>query len=243
MDRVGEGFQIAVTVRKTSAGTSTLKSALKDAVVKKILPNVEIVKSIQLQSDSVESQKEQELDAAVSQEVANSCLSTPMKNAIKVFLWWKKGAQANYKRIIRSHIADDEDFLQKGKRRLKKYEKAQMYALFEPRWFGLIGNTLEKYKHQDFDLTKENIEVYINTITIILDTILTATSEEIDDNEINELVEDINIIEDRSRLEEIAQQLMLDGIETIDFLDEAPSHVSTLENLLKNFSPTDIILL
>ena len=241
--RGGEGFQIAVTVKKNGAGTSTLKSALKDAVVKKILPNVEIVKSIQVQSDSVESQKEQELDDAVSQEVANASLSVPMKNAIKVFLWWKKDAQANYKRIIRSHTAEDEDFLQKAKRRLKKYEKAQMYTLFEPKWFGLIGNPLEKYKHQDFDLTKENVEVYIDTITIILDTILTAPAEEIDDNEINELVEDVNIIEEMSRLEAIAQQLMLDGIETIDFLDEARSHVSTLENLLKNFSPTDIILL
>ena len=67
-------------------------------------------------------------------------------------------------------------------------------------------------------MTKENVEVYIDTITIILDTILTAPAEEIDDNEINELVEDVNIIEEMSRLEAIAQQLMLDEIETIDFL-------------------------
>ena len=83
--RGGKGFQIAVTVKKNGAGTSTLKSALKDAVVKKILPNVEIVKSIQSQSDSVESQKEQELDDAVSQEVANSSLECADENAIKVF--------------------------------------------------------------------------------------------------------------------------------------------------------------
>ena len=82
-------------------------------------------------------------------------------------------------------------------------------------WFGC--NPLEKYKHQDFDLTKENVEVYIDTITIILDTILTASAEEIDDNEINELVEDVNIIEEMSQLEAIAQQLILNGIETIDF--------------------------
>ena len=35
----------------------------------------------------------------------------------------------DYNRIIRSHTTDDEDFLQKAKRRLKKYEKAQMYTL------------------------------------------------------------------------------------------------------------------
>ena len=237
--RGGEGFHITVTIKKNGGSKATLKNALKDGTVKKIIPNTEIVKEIEILPASQEAIHENVIDTAVEAEIQENRISPELKKAIQIFLWWKQEGKSMYERLLVRSTPADEEFVQKAKRRLTKFEKEKMYKLFEPRFFGFREGILQKFKFEDFDMTKEEIRQYLADLKSILSTIQSTTTE-ITDEEIENLIGDFDIIAEMSRLEVLAKQLMLSEHDGIDFIDQAQSYITTVENLLSWFSPIEI---
>ena len=242
--REGEGFQLSVNVKKNGAGKSTLKKALKDAAVKKIIPNAEIVKMIELSPESEAAKDDAVLDLAIGLESEENSLGKSTAKAVKIFLWWEEEGKSRYNGLAATPTSSDADFLQTAKRRLEKYVKSKMYKLFEPRLFGMIDGPLQKFRFEDFDLTKGKSKAYLDDISNKLEQTQDASAGSMSDQELEDMfVTEVNIIEDMSKLEKLAVQLLLKENDTIDFLDEALSYVSTVEALLAWCSPKDIIRL
>jgi hypothetical protein len=240
--RGGEGFQLAISLKKNGAGKSTLKKVILDSTFKKILPNAEIVKTLELDPDSEDALDEAAIDVATGIEMTENKLGKSVKKAVKVFLWWDQEGRSSYQRVLAGHSALDERFLQTAQRRLEKYGKAKMYNLFEPKWFGLKDGPLQRYRFDDFDMKKSDVKVYLENIERILDQIIDA-ADDIDDEEIDQLIGNIDFIEEMSVLEELAIQLTLSEGDAIDFIDEAQGYVDLVKKLMIWFTPAQILLL
>jgi|GEM_PF-5527541 len=240
--RKGEGFAMAISYKKNGAGKSTLKSAIKDATVKKLLPNVEIVKSLELGDTSERAENESVRDTESAREMEENNVSSSHAKAFKIFAWWRDEGGAILGRISATSAPNDEDFLQTALRRLTKFKNKKMYDLFEPTFFGMKNGPLERFKYADFDLTKDGVTTHLTTIQGLLDAILDGqpvTSGEDDIAEMEALLDD-DILEDMTTLEGFAKTLKLSDNDTIDFLSDAQPYVQVVDYLIKEFSRTDV---
>lgn len=239
--RKGEGFAMAISYKKNGAGKSTLKSAIKDATVKKLLPNVEIVKSLELGDTSERAENESIRDTESAREMEENNVSSSHAKAFKIFTWWRDEGGAILDRISATGVQNDEDFLQTALRRLTKFKKKKMYDLFEPHFFGMKNGPLERFKYKDFDLTKDGVTAHLTTIEGFLNGILDgqAAPSEDDIAEMEDLLDD-DIVEEMTQLEEFAKTLKLSDSDTIDFLSDAHSYARTVGNLIEWFSPADV---
>lgn len=243
VSRGGAGYQVSVSFKKNGAGKSTLAKALKDPSVKKILPDAMIVKAIEMEPESEQALEDARLDNLVDGEAEAESVEAKRLKAFKIFMWWKSEGKARYETILVRHSSADEDFLQTAKRRLAKFRKAKMYDLFESRFFGMASGPLERFRKEDFDMTKEQVKGYYQLISGILDDIQNEDNDEVSDGEIDQMVaeSDISIVEQMEALEGYAVQLLLGPEDTIDFLDEAQGFDGLVRDLLNQFTPKDII--
>ncbi|MAA80137.1 MAG: hypothetical protein CL916_12860 [Deltaproteobacteria bacterium] len=193
----GENLEVLVTVKRNGAGASLFKKVLKDAVIKKIMPNASVVKSLseaKEDNDSTqepkkkqawaektpEQEREEELERMIEErreedELERQAemlkLNDEQKKALKIHKWSLK-VSSDWASLMANE--KNEDFFHQSLRRLQKFQKKKMYKHFEKlskakKFFG-SKHPLE-VEAKNLLLTQGQLPVYIKTCEQKINTI------------------------------------------------------------------------
>lgn len=188
-------YEMVVATKKNGAGTSTLRTVIKDSGFKKILKTVSIVKvhslSVSQQhltaEEASEIQHEEEDKQTVASATAALSLNEKEQAALRLALWAKDNISKMYTPNPGSEL---EDFFHKCVRRLEKFKGKKLYKMFDPKYWNKkfrdvehpLFDKLGSYRH-----TKEYNEVLIKVCTTQLKLIEAAAENEDIEALVNEL--------------------------------------------------------
>ena len=178
---LGKGvYEMVIALKKNGAGKSTLKNIAKDAVFKKIVSSLEIVTShsdlgnIALtEAEITKKVAEENAHAKEAKELQDEAVSLKLNEkeikALQMHKWSVKDVPKFYQANMGT--LENETFFQDALRRLKKFQKAEMYELFEEKWWIQrklgFNNPLSKYA-KEFLLTKKKLPTYIARCELML---------------------------------------------------------------------------